>query len=218
MQMLDSMQTRPRPTRAEVTDVGTAVLDGTDACMLSGETAAGKYPIESLQSMESIIWEADQIRDAKSKLMWNQELHDSMIPSEQELDAVAASSVRSAKDMGAKAIILITMSGRVARAVARHQPSVPVLAFCTDPQVARRLQLHRAVLPIMMQTDQNPKAATTRLSVLRGEAVRTAKELGFLQNGDRIIMVDQTKGKSHDHHEYSHNMKVVTIRDNLNVI
>ena len=211
-QMLDSMQTRPRPTRAEVTDVGTAVLDGTDATMLSGETAAGKYPMEALRSMASIIFESDQIRDASSSFIWNEELHNQMEPNEQELDAVAASAVRSAKDMGAKAIILITQSGRVARAVARHQPSVPVLCFCTDPQVARRLQLHRALLPLMLQSNLDPLSASTRLSKLRAEAVRTAKELGFIHNGDRIVMVDQTKGKSHDHHDYAHNMKIATIR------
>lgn len=97
------MQTRPRPTRAEVTDVGTAVLDGTDATMLSGETAAGKYPMEALRSMASIVHESDMIRDDTSELLWNEELHASLPPEEQELDAVAASAVRSAKDMGVKA-------------------------------------------------------------------------------------------------------------------
>ena len=217
--MLDSMQTRPRPTRAEVTDVGTAVLDGTDATMLSGETAAGKYPIEALRSMVSINYESDQIRDATAEMMWNEELHNQLSPNEQELDAVAASAVRSAKDMKAKAIVLITQSGTVARAVARHQPSVPVLSFCTDPQVARRLQLHRALIPLMLQSNLDPTSASTRLSTLRAEAVRTAKELGFLHNGDRIIMVDTTKGKSHDHHAHASNMKVVTIHsDHMNAI
>jgi pyruvate kinase len=215
-QMLDSMMTRPRPTRAEVTDVGTAVLDGADACMLSGETAAGKYPIESIRSMASVIVESDAIRDAQSEVLWNAELHASMEPSQQELDAVAASSVRSAKDMNAKAIVLITKSGRVAKAVARHQPSVPVLAFCTDPQVARRLQLHRAILPLLLLTDLDPKDPKTRLSMLRAETIRTSKELGLIQNGDRIIMVDQSRGKPGDHHEAAHNMRVVTIRSESN--
>ena len=118
------------------------------------------------------------IRNETSSMLWNQELYNQMPPHEQELDAVAASSVRSARDMGAKAIILITQTGRVARAVARHHPSVPVLSFCTDPQVARRLQLYRALIPLMLQSNLDPKAATTRLSKLRAEAVRTAKELG----------------------------------------
>jgi pyruvate kinase len=204
------MQTRPRPTRAEVTDVGTAVLDGTDATMLSGETAAGNYPIESLQSMASIVHEADKIRDDTGAVFWNDGFYDHLPPAEQELDAVSAAAVRAAKAMGAKAIILITQSGRVARAVARHQPTVPVLSFCTDVQVARRLQLYRALVPLMLQAELNPSLMW--LGELRSEAVRTAKELGFVKNGDRIIMVDQTKGKGTDDYKYAHNLKVVTIQ------
>ena len=135
-QMLDSMIRNPRPTRAEVTDVGTAVLDGADAVMLSGETAAGKYPIDSLKAMVSVVWEADKIvasrrmeRNNEPGIKWNLEMHAGMDRQEQELDAVAAAAVRSAHEMGAKMIVVITMSGRVARAVARHRPTVPVLAF-----------------------------------------------------------------------------------------
>ena len=130
-QMLDSMQRNPRPTRAEVTDVGTAVLDGADAVMLSGETAAGKYPIESIRAMASVVTEADHIVDARELIITDKR---DLSPVEQELDAVAASAVQSAKDMHAKLIILITMTGNVARAVALHRPNVPVLAFCTDAQ------------------------------------------------------------------------------------
>lgn len=129
-QMLDSMQRNPRPTRAEVTDVGTAILDGADAVMLSGETAAGKYPIESLKAMRSIAWEADMIYDSKSHLIWNEELHSKMNHLDQELNSVAAAAVRSALDMKAAVIILITMSGRVARAVARHKPTGEVSLAC----------------------------------------------------------------------------------------
>lgn len=213
-QMLDSMVRNPRPTRAEVTDVGTAVLDGADAVMLSGETAAGKYPIESLRAMGSVVWEADMIYDSKAQMIWNEELHSSMSEVEQELDAVAASAVKSSsKDMGAQLIICITMTGRVARAVARHKPNVPVLAFCTDPQVARRLQLIRSITPIMLQSPYSPGQSSTQFSLLRAETVRTAKELGFVKDGDRIILVDRTMGRAHDMHEYAHNMKVVTVRE-----
>jgi len=211
-QMLDSMIRNPRPTRAEVTDVGTAVFDGADAVMLSGETAAGKYPIESLKAMVSIVHEADSMVDDRSELVWNQELHDSLGPTNQELDGVAASACRSATRMNAKMIVAITRSGRVARAVSRHRPTVPILAFCTDPQVARRLQLHRAIIPIMLQSTLDPASATTRMGILRAEAIRTAKELGYVKAGDRIVLVDQTAGKSQDMHDYSHNMKVATLR------
>ena len=211
-QMLDSMIRNPRPTRAEVTDVGTAVLDGADAVMLSGETAAGKYPIGSLKAMASIVWEADNILDDRTDIVWSQELHNAMTPLEQEMDAVAASSCKAAVRMNAKVIVLITMSGKVAKAVARHRPTVPVLAFCTDPQVGRRLQLHRGITPIVLQSPLDPGSSATRMGLLRAEAVRSAKELGFAKAGDRIIMVDRTAGKDHDMHHFSHNMKVVTLR------
>jgi len=213
-QMLDSMIRNPRPTRAEVTDVGTAVLDGADAVMLSGETAAGKYPIESLKAMVSVAWEADKIANARyTTPLWNEERHRSMNPNDQELDAVANSAVKSAHEMNCKLIVLITMSGSVARAVASHRPTVPVLAFCTDEQVARRLQLHRSITPVMLLSSLDPGSRDTRMGLLRAEAVRTAKELGYASVGDRIILVDRTVGKVHDRHEYAHNMKVVTLRD-----
>lgn len=211
-QMLDSMMRNPRPTRAEVTDVGTAVLDGADAVMLSGETAAGKYPIESIQAMRSVVWEADQIMDARADIVWSQKLHDGMSPSDQEMDAVAASACMAAIRMDAKVIMLITTTGKVARAVSRHRPTVPILAFCTDPQVGRRLQLHRGITPIVLQSPLDPGSASTSMGLLRAEAVRTAKELGFTKAGDRIIMVDRSAGKEHDMHHYSNNMKVVTLR------
>jgi pyruvate kinase len=114
--------------------------------------------------------------------------------------------------MGAKCIIVITMSGRVARAVAGHRPTVPVLAFCTDAQVARRLQLHRSVIPIMLQSKLDPGSSLTRMATLRAEAIRTSKELGFTKVGDRVIFVDRTAGKPGDMHEFSHNMKIITVR------
>jgi pyruvate kinase len=210
-QMLDSMMRNPRPTRAEVTDVGSAVMDGADAVMLSGETAAGAYPIEAIKSMSSIVTEADVILDSSSHLIWNQELHNKLPPLEQELDGVAAASVKSAQTMKASKIMLITKTGRVARAVARHKPHVPVLAFCIDPQVARRLQLHRSITPIMLYTDMDPESPITSMGLLRAEALRTATELGFVKAGDRIIVVDRTMGRPTDVHKVAHNMKVITI-------
>lgn len=82
-----------------------------------------------------------------------------------------------------------------------------------DAQVARRLQLHRCVMPFMLQSSLDPSLPSTRMGLLRAEAVRTAKELGFVKNGDRIIMVDRTVGKVSDLHQYAHNMKVVTVAD-----
>jgi len=214
-QMLDSMQRNPRPTRAEVTDVGTAVLDGADAVMLSGETAAGTYPIESIQAMRMIVQEADQIIDGAASLNRvnvNEGADMSNIQEDQCLHAVAKSSVKSARDLDAKLIIAITSSGKVARFVASHRPTVPVLAFCTDAQVARRLQLHRGILPMMLQSDLDPLSAKTRMASLRAEAMRTAVELGFARAGDRVITVDRTEGQPQDMHHHSYNMKMSTLR------
>jgi len=209
-QMLDSMIRNPRPTRAEVTDVGTAVLDGADSVMLSGETAAGAYPIEALKSMSSVLVEADVI--LKKEGNFNEDLHKELTATEQEMDGVAASCVKAASIMNVSKIIMISRKGRFAKAIARHKPQVPVLAFCTDPQVARRLQLHRAITPIMLQSrsvETNEQITSTGL--LRQEAIRTAVEMGFVSKGDRVVVVDQTLGKPTHMYDVANNMKVVTL-------
>ena len=211
-QMLDSMIRNPRPTRAEVTDVGTAVLDGADSVMLSGETAAGAYPIAALKSMASVLVEADDILDKEGKIVWNEELHNQMTPQEQEMDGLAASCVKAASVMNVSKIIMISRKGKFARAVARHKPHVPVLAFCTDPQVARRLQLHRAITPIMLHDKSTETGMPiTSTGILRQEAIRTAVEMGFAKKGDRVIVVDQTLGKPGYMYDVANNMKVVTL-------
>jgi len=219
-QMLDSMQRNPRPTRAEVTDVGTACLDGTHAVMLSGETAAGKYPLESISAMTSIVLEADEIwnntqqqQRKQNETILTGNNNNNRSSSDEEIDTLAHSAVRSAKDMDAKLIILITMSGKVARAVAKFKPTVPVLAFCTNELVARRLQLHRSLIPMLLQSKLDPGIKTTKMGLLRAEAVRTAKELGLVRSGDRVVTVDRSAGKDHDPFEFSHNLKLSTIRD-----
>jgi len=215
-QMLDSMQRNPRPTRAEVTDVGTAVLDGADAVMLSGETAAGKYPIESIRAMSSVLKEADRIVISKGPPKKNnfiETLKSTNNELDAELDAVAFAAVGGAADLPAKLIVVITVTGKSARYIARHRPTVPVLAFCTDAQVARRLQLHRGITPIMLQSTLDPDDPSTSMSKLRAEALRTAKQLGFVRAGERVVTVDRTRGRPHDLHHYSHNMKVATLRD-----
>lgn len=211
-QMLDSMIRNPRPTRAEVTDVGTAVLDGADSVMLSGETAAGAYPIDALKSMASVLVEADHILTEEGSMIWSQSLHESLSPKEQEMDGVAAACVKAASVMNVSKIIMISRKGKIARAVARHKPHVPVLAFCTDPQVARRLQLHRAITPIMLQTEApGTDTAMTSTGLLRREAILTAVEMGFVKKGDRVIVVDQTLGKPSHMYDVANNMKVVTL-------
>jgi len=180
--------------------------------MLSGETAAGAYPIDALKSMSSVLVEADEILDTEGLTFWNQNYHDELAPQEQEMDGVAASCVKAANVMNVSKIIMISRRGKFAQAVARHKPHVPVLVFCTDPQTARRLQLHRGLTPIMLQhksIESNQPITSTGL--LRQEAIRTAVELGFVKKGDKVIIVDQTLGKSTHMYDVANNMKVVTL-------
>jgi pyruvate kinase len=132
---------------------------------------------------------------------------------EEELDAIASSAVKTAKDLNEKCIILITMTGKAARVVASKRLSVPVLAFCTDQQVARKLQLHRGICPMLLQTVLDPTSNLTKVSFTRAEAVRTAKEVGIVAARDRVVTIDRTTGKSYDTFDFSHNIKLSTVKD-----
>jgi pyruvate kinase len=228
-QMLDSMIRQPRPTRAEVTDVGSAVLDGADAVMLSGETAAGKYPIEAISAMGSIVREADDIVDddevnsISEVNRVNRESHFLDNAVDPELDSVAAASVKTANQLGAKLIVCLTYTGDIARSIARCGPPVPVVAFCYDEHVARRLQLHRGVYPMMIKQSMEADGSSSetggksvRMGVLRQEAVRTVKELGWVNTGDKVVCMDRNRtrlvdGFSGDAIKVGTNMKVFTV-------
>jgi len=209
-QMLDSMMKNPRPTRAEVTDVAAAVLDGTDAVMLSGETAAGKYPVEALRAMQSVVAEADAIVDGRP---WADR---AVAPlADAELDSAARAAAETADHVGAKLMTCITLSGSLARALARHRPTKPVLAFCYTAPVARSLQLLRGVYPILLDAgaaEKNPYEDGTSMGLLRAESIRTCKELGYVTTGDRVVSIDRSKGKAHDAFALSVTTKVYTVQ------
>ena len=135
-QMLDSMQRNPRPTRAEASDVANAIFDGTDAIMLSGETAAGKYPVESVLTMSRIA------EKAESALPY-QELYLKQRVAQQTTvtEAISQSVALSAQDLNAKAIITSTESGHTARMVSKYRPEAPIIAVTTEDRTSRRLAL-----------------------------------------------------------------------------
>ena len=139
-QMLDSMERNPRPTRAEVSDVANAIFDGTSAVMLSGETASGLYPVESVSTMARLALEAEGALPEYGDL---QQIRPTATPSVTE--GVAQGATTLARELGASAILTLTESGFAARSISKYRPSCPILAVSTLPEVVRRLALNWGV-------------------------------------------------------------------------
>ncbi|MFD0716474.1 pyruvate kinase [Paenibacillus sp. GCM10027626] len=175
-QMLDSMQRNPRPTRAEASDVANAIFDGTDAIMLSGETAAGKYPVESVQTMSSIAVRAE------SALQYR-EIFRKQANAQQKTvtEAISQAVANSALDLEAKAIITSTESGYTARMVSKYRPKSPIIAVTPVEQVKRRLALVWGVIPV----SGTPASTTDEMFDI---AVRGGIDSGIVMLGDTVII------------------------------
>jgi pyruvate kinase len=143
-QMLDSMERNPRPTRAEVSDVANAIFDGTSAVMLSGETASGLYPVESVATMARLALEAEGALSEYGDL---QQIRPHATPS--VTDGVAQGATTLARELGASAILTLTESGFAARSISKYRPSCPILAVSTRPEVVRRLALNWGVTALL---------------------------------------------------------------------
>jgi pyruvate kinase len=176
-QMLDSMQRNPRPTRAEASDVANAIFDGTDAIMLSGETAAGKYPVEAVKTMAQIALRAEQALN-------NQEVasrHSTAV--ERNLTDVIGHAVQTlAADLGVSAIVTATTSGYSAKMIAKHRPRSIVVATTPKPEVARRLSVVWGVYPVVV-----PESTTTDEVLER--AVEGALDAGHVRHGDMVVII-----------------------------
>ncbi|MDF2671054.1 MAG: pyk, partial [Paenibacillus sp.] len=175
-QMLDSMQRNPRPTRAEASDVANAIFDGTDAIMLSGETAAGKYPIESVQTMSRIAERAEHALDYREMFVKQSSAQQRTIT-----EAISQSVANSALDLEAKAIITPTESGYTARMVSKYRPKSAILAVTPNEQVMRRLCLIWGVIPIQGEDARN----TDEMFQL---AVDNSMKAGLIRLGDLVII------------------------------
>jgi pyruvate kinase len=175
-QMLLSMVDRPRPTRAEVGDVANAILDGTDAVMLSEETAAGRYPVEAVATMRRI---AEDTEAAFPFEQWMRRFEDRIVQGLPE--AVAGAACELAEHIGASVIVAWTESGATARLVAKHRPRSPILALSTIPATARRLALVWGVIPSIAETGASTDAMLESAPAL-------AVAAGLLRPGEKAVI------------------------------
>jgi len=175
-QMLDSMQRNPRPTRAEASDVANAIFDGTDAIMLSGETAAGSYPVESVQTMHSIAVKTESALDHKSILSQRSKSVGMTIT-----DAISQSVTHTAMNLNADAILTPTESGFTARMVSKYRPRPIIVAVTFSEQVSRQLSLVWGVHPVM-----GKKVSST--DEMMDIAIDSSLKSGLCERGSRVII------------------------------
>lgn len=175
-QMLESMTKHSRPTRAEASDVANAVLDGTDALMLSAETAVGKYPVEAVKTMSSIISFTEE--------KFSNKIITQFKVSKYFPEAIASGAVRVAQDIEAKAIVVFTHSGFSALLISKLRPSMPVVAFTPDEKVYRRLSILWAVIPMYI-----PKKTDVIDNLFLKETEIELKKLALVKDGDAVVFV-----------------------------
>ena len=172
-QMLDSMMVNPRPTRAEISDVANAIYDGTSAIMLSGETAAGDYPVEALKTMSAIAERTE-----------NEEHYRSQRHAEIQIsvsDATAHAACLTAKDVNAAAIVTVSESGNTARLLSKYRPKQPIIACVMDEQVQRQLSLSWGITSLLM----GPAHSTDELIEM---STALAEKNGYLHNGELAVV------------------------------
>ena len=177
-QMLDSMIKNPRPTRAEATDIANAIYDGTTAIMLSGESAAGLYPVEAVKTMSRIAERAEQDIDYRGRM---QRVKEDRQETPDITTAISYATCSVASDLKAAAIITVTMSGFTANMIARYKPGCQIIGCTLDEKVYRQLNLLWGVKPVMIQKERTTDA-------LFEEAVFKAKQAGLVKTGDTVVI------------------------------
>lgn len=181
-QMLDSMERNPRPTRAEVSDVANAILDGSSAVMLSGETAAGRYPVAAVSTMASLALEAEA---SLGEYGYLQKI--SPDPSNKVAEAVSQAAITMSSHLKAAAIICLTDTGRTARRISKYRPGCPIFAVADSPSVVRRLALNWGVFPVHLE---NPASDFVKVD----GAIAWGLERGYLEAGDVVVATGSTHG------------------------
>lgn len=174
-QMLESMISHPRPTRAEITDVANAIYDGTSALMLSGETAAGQYPVEAVRTMERIAVTTERDIDYKERFLKRE------IGSVGVAGAISHATVTTAHDLDAAAIITVTKGGETARLISKYRPMFPIISCTTEAMVQRQMNLSWGVYPLVI-------AEETNTDDLFRHAVDAACLAGYTEPGDLVVI------------------------------
>lgn len=180
-QMLDSMQERPRPTRAEVSDVANAIYDGTDAVMLSGETASGKYAVESVRVMGRIALAADSDADRQ----YGSRRHESLVDTRTFCDSICGGAIATARELNPCCLVTFTSTGKTALYMSKYHPTVPVVGATTDPRTYRRMALYRGVIPVLLAEGERSEDYVRH-------ADHKIRELDLGQTGDIVIYVGGT--------------------------
>lgn len=175
-QMLESMIHNPRPTRAETNDVANAIYDGTTAIMLSGESAAGKYPVEAVETMARIAERTEQDIDYNGRM-----LRDTPRNLEDVTTAISFATCTTAMHLGAEAIITVTMSGFTAGMISRYKPGSQIIGCSVNPRVCRQMALLWGVTPMLMPKEDNTED-------LFEEAAMLARKQGFIHADNRVVL------------------------------
>ena len=175
-QMLESMIKNPRPTRAEATDIANAIYDGTTAIMLSGESAAGLYPVEAVKTMAKIAERTEEDIDYNSRLRRRKDIDDI-----DTTTAISHATCTTAMDLKAAAIVTVTISGFTAGMIARYKPSCPIIACSVSPRTCRQLNLAWGVTPIWIARESTAED-------LFDEAVHAAEKEGYIKKGDKVVL------------------------------
>lgn len=176
-QMLESMIKNPRPTRAEATDIANAIYDGTTAIMLSGESAAGLYPVEAVKTMAKIAERTEEDIDYNSRLRRRKD-----IDNIDTTTAISHATCTTAMDLKAAAIVTVTISGFTAGMIARYKPSCPIIACSVSPRTCRQLNLAWGVTPIWIAREKSTAED------LFDEAVHAAEKEGYIKKGDKVVL------------------------------
>jgi len=181
-QMMETMIQNPRPTRAEVADIANAIIDGTDAVMLSGETAIGKYPARTVNIMDTVAKNIEETLDYNEKLAGRTLTEAGSVP-----DAISLATCHIARTLDVAAILCCSATGYTARFVARYRPKCPILVFTPHPKTKRRLNLTWGVIPILLKKMKGKNNISGFDAIIK-QAVKIAEKKGCVKKGDQVVI------------------------------